>query len=788
LNELAKTKIYMDVPYKSSAPAAELDKQEASTSSFLSRLIALARANDRGIALGLLVLCFVTRLIAVPASLWEWDDILFAHALHKYDLPAHHPHPPGYPVFVAMGRAVYWLVKDEHLALATVSLIFATFVAPALFYFYREIFGDRQIAFAGALLGSFAPNIWMHSGAGRSDEVGLTLGIIGLTLVIRGLRSQRSLIAGCAVFGLAMGIRTTLLPVMGLVTALAFLIRLRRREWKPVVAALMAGIIFGLVWLIPFFYYVPWDVFRAVNRAQSQYIWETDSIYAYIIHNALEFRMQRFIIEIWGSRWIMQAFYALSAMGLIALAIKRQWKVIGWIAASFIPFIIFTWTINSPLNAALYSMPYIPLFTGLAACGLIMVPRLFGLDGRWKWMKHPGLFLAILLTIAVAGWTYPAIKLLHSEVSPPVRALRYMQQNLDPKSHTIYVDPGLTPHAWFYLPEFNKVMREDQSVPESNLINPVTQGPTPIALTDISLLGGDKKEFGWTSNKRAERRLHHVSVGRYFNIYVTDMSKTRGITFLSGWYPPERDDSTTWRWMGRTAKVALLNLAESMTLRLQGAATTLQKSGPNSTFVLRLDGVEVDRFTSDGEAVDHTVVLRPDPARLWSVLSIETDHVVNRSRAQSTAEDDRDLSFQCFALEWSPAPGASIKTQSIDKFLGKGWGPLEGDQTSCWRWTYETATANLPIIDGEARLDLRMSVAPNNDGTFPDVIVEVGGNVIEKFHPPSNLFTRTIYAPNSSPRGAGAELKLSTSISNGLYQNPHSMQIYYLGWRPSERK
>jgi TRAP-type C4-dicarboxylate transport system permease small subunit len=56
--------------------------------------------------------------------------------------------------------------------------------------------------------------------------VAFTLGIIGLTVLLRGLHSQRSLIAGCAVFGLAMGVRTTVLPVMSPFIAIVFIARL----------------------------------------------------------------------------------------------------------------------------------------------------------------------------------------------------------------------------------------------------------------------------------------------------------------------------------------------------------------------------------------------------------------------------------------------------------------------------------------------------------------------------------------------------------------------------------
>ncbi len=45
-------------------------------------------------------------LIYRPVSPFEWDEILFMRAMAKYDVAAHAPHPPGYPVFVALAKPV----------------------------------------------------------------------------------------------------------------------------------------------------------------------------------------------------------------------------------------------------------------------------------------------------------------------------------------------------------------------------------------------------------------------------------------------------------------------------------------------------------------------------------------------------------------------------------------------------------------------------------------------------------------------------------------------------------
>lgn len=754
----------------------------------LSRLASLLRTHDLPMALGLLLICTITRLMAFPASLWEWDDINFANALHHYNVGMYSPHPPGFPVLVAMGRLAYWALKDEHLALSAVSFVFASLLGPALYYFYLEVFSDRRIALAGALLGIFAPNVWVQSCAARSDGVAFTLGIIGLALVIRGLNSQRALIAGCAVFGLAMGVRVTLLPVMGPVIALVLMIRLWRREWKSVAAALASGSIFVLLWFVPFIYLVSWSVFRKVINVHSEYTWNTDSIFAPGQYEILSYRLERYFIEVWGGPKIMLSIYLLSSLGLIALILKRRWKAIGWMALAFIPFMIFTVMLNTPLSAPLYALPYIPFFIGLAACGLIMVPdlliaRVFKADGARGLLNYAGLIAAVILTIGIGNWTYPVVRLLHREVSPPVRAMYYLKQWFDPGQDLLPLEGYLLPHTGFYLPEARRYLYDDDLTPEANLIGGFSGWPRFIGVSFEPLPGEDRKHFGWDTDGYIIERLRRLSLGRYFDVYVSNISKSRGIAFISGWYKQESGGERTWRWMGREAKVALLNVADSMTFRLRGAVANLPESSGRPTIIFRLDGSEIDRFTPAGSAVDRSVVIRPDAARQWSVLSIESDQTYIPLRGGSST-DDRELGIQCFSLEWFPAAGAQVKKEPQDYYLGTGWYYLESNNLEYWRWTAGPAIAHLPAVAGDARLDLKLMLPENTDGAASEVTVEIAGKVIDKFKPSAAKFLKTYYVPETIHHNAPAELKLTAPVVRSD-NRPLAIGVSYLGWRPA---
>ena len=60
--------------------------------------------TDWILAVSLAVLTLVTRWPYRLRLLPTWDAIQFALALGEYDVVRHQPHPPGYILYVALGR------------------------------------------------------------------------------------------------------------------------------------------------------------------------------------------------------------------------------------------------------------------------------------------------------------------------------------------------------------------------------------------------------------------------------------------------------------------------------------------------------------------------------------------------------------------------------------------------------------------------------------------------------------------------------------------------------------
>lgn len=738
------------------------------------------RSRDTLIALGLIVLCIVTRALAVPASMWELDDHNFARAIHTYDVMHHSPHPPGFPVFIVMLRAAYFFVRDDHRALLAVNFVFASLLGAVLFYLYQEIFEDHAIALAGALLGCFAPSLWVHSLIARSDTPNLVLGMITLTLIIRGLKSRRALLIGCVVFGLGMGVRVTLLPLVGSTLAMVLLLRLwKQRDWK---SALAAPVIIGLcvlLWYVPMIWVTGWAQYRVTVAAQSKYISETDTIFQSLYTPAERF--YGYFIDVWGEWNIAMMVYALAGLGILLLLAQRKWRAFGLILLAFVPFLVFTLLMNTPMGVIVYSMPYIPLFTGLIGCAVVLLPRLFFTTARWPLVSNVGVIVAIGLAIATANWSYPLIKLLRKEASPPVRAAQHILQKVDPEKNLLYFDKGLYAHARYYFPNYKREEWEVRDVPPLNLINPVENQNRIFAYTTEPIGQLPNDHFHWTPG-RAARRLKTMSIGRFFDVYLTDVTDLGKAFYLSGWYQPERAGNQQWRWMGQQGKVALQSVADTMQLRFRGVAANI----PNrqATITLKLDGKELARFTK--REIDQSFTIKTNPEQLWSVLTIETDQTFVPKQT-GVNSDERELGLQCFDLQWTNAPNAPLRAFTVDQFVGDGWYVVEQSPSSYFRWASDQAIVHLPPMEGDAMVVLKMQVPAQPDGSRAPVKVEVAGQEIETIQPPNDVFTKTIPVPAAIHKSIKTDLKLSTPRATSFPGDSRklAMAVFRVNWLPA---
>ena len=80
---------------------------------------------DYALAAALSVLTVLSRLPYRARMLYNWDAVQFALALSEYDVVKHQPHPPGYILYVALGRLVHGWLGDAAAAYVLLAVAFS---------------------------------------------------------------------------------------------------------------------------------------------------------------------------------------------------------------------------------------------------------------------------------------------------------------------------------------------------------------------------------------------------------------------------------------------------------------------------------------------------------------------------------------------------------------------------------------------------------------------------------------------------------------------------------------
>jgi L-rhamnose mutarotase len=111
--------------------------------------------------LSFFLLTIISRLPFTSKYLYHMDSGHYALALENYNITVHQPHPPGYILYVMMGRLLNLFIKDANVIFIVISIVFSGLTVAAVYYLGKEIFNKKTGIFA-ALIAMTSPNLWFH--------------------------------------------------------------------------------------------------------------------------------------------------------------------------------------------------------------------------------------------------------------------------------------------------------------------------------------------------------------------------------------------------------------------------------------------------------------------------------------------------------------------------------------------------------------------------------------------------------------------------------------------------
>jgi len=192
----------------------------------------------------------VTRWLFKSQYLFHWDSIQFVMALENFDVSRHQPHPPGYVLYVYLGKLFNYLVEDPNLAFILLGIIASVLGLVFTFFFARAAFG-KATAYIAALFYTFNPLVWFHGLVAEVYILEMMFVLLFGFLAYRYYRRESilGLISMVLVLGLLGATRQSAEVVMS--PLFVFVLFAHKTSVKKWLAALAGLVVVNLAWFIP---------------------------------------------------------------------------------------------------------------------------------------------------------------------------------------------------------------------------------------------------------------------------------------------------------------------------------------------------------------------------------------------------------------------------------------------------------------------------------------------------------------------------------------------------------
>jgi hypothetical protein len=414
-----------------------------------ARTTGVLRPGSRTVRLALaaLVVLFLAAhlpwLVSAPTDI---DEANFVLGLRDFDVATHQPHPPGYPVFIALGKlslpvARLWpdapLVFGGPAAVETRALaLWATALGALalgpLFVLFHSLERQPGAALAATFVTAAAPQYWFTAARPLSDVPGLAVIVLVDAWLLAAWRRQRDadpasddahqsagrlVLLAAFVAGLAVGLRSQTMWLTG--PLFAFVTLTWRRDPARLFCRSVVLCLVGVaIWAVPLI-----ALSGGVHAYLAALQWQASDDFAGVPMLVSELSVRRAydvltntFVMMWATRDFARLMLGLAAIGLIGLAWRGR-AALGLLAVAFLPYAAFHLLFHETALTR-YALPLVPAVVYLAVRGLqTLMPRLLPVT-------------AALLTVALLVLTIPHFVRYTTNPTPVFAALGDIERRL----------------------------------------------------------------------------------------------------------------------------------------------------------------------------------------------------------------------------------------------------------------------------------------------------------------------------------------------------------------------
>jgi 4-amino-4-deoxy-L-arabinose transferase-like glycosyltransferase len=377
-----------------------------------------------------------------PASPFEWDEVLFLRGLHHYDVANHAPHPPGYPLYMALGKLFELVVGNPVVALQLLSIVTAMATLVLLWLLARSLGAPRRAATTAAVLLAVSPAFAFNANVGLSDVPGTAGALAAAWLLLRAWDSPERLPWGATGAALAAGIRPQVVVILLPLAVVAVVRAARQARWRPVLRSVAAGLAASVAcWLPAILLTGPRRYWLAVT---SQAEWMTNQEQGGRFPGApLHELFQHWLLVPFGNPILAAFFWLALAVGAWLLwqhGMRRLLAVAAGAGGCYL-FAAF-WTLHMGTSVR-YILP--------ALAFLCLLPGGLALPETPRWRRPFPFLLATWCLAAAVLIAGPAFDVRRRRPAPVWEALEWIVAHRDPATTTVVFDRAIEPHALYVL-------------------------------------------------------------------------------------------------------------------------------------------------------------------------------------------------------------------------------------------------------------------------------------------------------------------------------------------------
>ncbi len=463
----------------------------------------------------------VTSVASLPRTTWEGEEVRFIDSLRTYDPLQQQPEPPGYPLYVALGRFFNFFVHDPFHALIVMSVVAVVAGCVITALAATALLGNPWTGAAAALILYLSPALLVFGPPPDAEAAVMLFVTLAILVLIRG----RPVLFGIAVAAIA-GVHPETFPA-----ALALLVGgaiVMRRKVVPAIAAFAVSIV---VFFAPLVAAVGAGNLARYARTNFESLQSASAAAGLGTREAV----LRFVAHPWGHKFLSFPLLLVAAIGLL-LIVRR-----GGIA----------------LVLLVFAAVHIAFCLGWADRGdgvqpvipALIVVAMFAAAALARW---PSLAFAAAIAYGLGAYVY-ARPILRERKAPsaPAAATAYAATALPPNAVVLY-EPNLEAYALHCGRTAEPLAK-------------VSSGQIPSGVPLFLFADGGSRRpgarrFEWPDSDAYGK----VTTRRYRVTTIAPWPPASRYRAMSGLYGYERTESgEEWRWLAGSATLELPSLGNS---------------------------------------------------------------------------------------------------------------------------------------------------------------------------------------------------------------------------------